>query len=122
MFSQENLGDDEKYAAVREKLAGDPSDGELTAAQELLDAEQERDAEWHHLQAAVHYFRRRYLDCRKQLEKAIKLDPLNPRYRADYDGLIAMSRAAKAEEQEKRQKATDGCAEGCCMGCCESLC
>lgn len=122
MFSQENLGDHEKYAAVREKLAGDPADEALTAAQELLDAEKERDAEWHYMQAAVHYYRRRYLDCRKRLETAIKLDPLNPRYRADYDGLLAMARAAKAEEQEKRVKATDGCAEGCCEGCCQALC
>ena len=121
MFMQEER--DERYRAVWECLNGDyPGAEELERAQGMLDKIKERDAEWHYVQAAVDYYRRFYLDCRKHLKKAIKLDPENAKYRASLEELTAMADEAKKAGKPYQEGAWDGVCETCCEGCCDGLC
>lgn len=63
-------------------------------AQGLLDAMQERSAEWHYMQAKIYYDKKWILDAKKQLELAIEMDPTNAKYTATLDRL--KKRAAEA--------------------------
>ena len=88
---------------------------DLDRAQRMLDECRERDGEWRYVQAAVFYYRSWFLECKRQLKKAMKLDPEND--------LIAMADAAKLEgnglPEEKHWY--NGCGEACC-DCCSELC
>ena len=84
----------------RERALGDGSDayqevaesirsGDLTRAQNLLDAFNERNAEWHYLQSVVFYKKNWMNESKKQLEIAMQLDGDNQKYRDAYDRLNA---------------------------------
>ncbi len=62
--------------------------GEIAEAQTLLDAFNERGAEWHYLQSVVFYKKSWMNESKKQLEIAMQLDPQNEKYRSAYDKLI----------------------------------
>lgn len=121
MFEKEER--DERFSEVWECLNGDyPSQEDLERAQGILDKVKDRDAEWHYVQAAVEYYKRFYLDCRKELKKAIKLDPENGKYRAALEELTAMANEAQKAGTPLPEGKWDGFAETCLEGCCTSCC
>ena len=73
------------FAEVAESIRN----GDLTRAQTLLDAFNERNAEWHYLQSVVFYKKNWMNESKKQLEIAMQLDGANPKYREAYEKLKA---------------------------------
>ncbi len=63
--------------------------GDLSRAQQLLDAFNERSAEWHYLQSVVFYRKNWINESKKQLEIALQMEPSNEKYRSAYDKLRA---------------------------------
>ena len=61
----------------------------ISEAQALLDNFNERDAEWHYMQAVVYYKKNWTNDSKKQLEIAMQMDPDNVKYRSAYGKLNA---------------------------------
>ena len=61
--------------------------GDLNRAQQLLDAFNERNAEWHYLQSVVFYKKNWMNESKKQLEIAIQLDGNNEKYKEAYEKL-----------------------------------
>lgn len=124
MFSREKLVEDERYAEVG-KLLAEPDETALSRAQELLDGvkKRKRDAEWHYMQAAVCYCKRHYLDCRKQLSKAIERDRKNEKYKNDYAELTAMKiTETKPAKKQMSDENASVCVEVCTCLCCEGIC
>lgn len=118
MFSKEELGEDERFAEIAAAFeGGEPSGLQLSRAQDVLDAIKKRDAEWHYVQGAVYYYKRWYLDCKKQLKKAVKLAPEKVKYRAALNNLADIANYMKENKLSSTGKFSDGCAESCCRGC-----
>ena len=63
-------------------------EGKLDKAQEMLDSITDRNAEWHYLQSVLFYKKNWINESKKQLEIALKLDPGNKKYIADYKKLM----------------------------------
>ncbi len=61
--------------------------GDLARAQLLLDAFNERGAEWHYLQSVVFYKKNWMNESKKQLEIAMQMDGENEKYRTAYEKL-----------------------------------
>ena len=61
--------------------------GDIAKAQALLDAFNERNAEWHYLQSVVFYKKNWMNESKKQLEIAMQMDAANPKYREAYEKL-----------------------------------
>ncbi len=61
--------------------------GDLSRAQNLLDAFNERNAEWHYLQSVVFYKKNWMNESKKQLEIAMQLDESNEKYKEAYEKL-----------------------------------
>ncbi|MCM1438664.1 MAG: phage protease [Roseburia sp.] len=61
--------------------------GDLAEAQRLLDAFNERGAQWHYLQSVVFYRKNWINESKKQLEIAMRLDGENQKYREAYEKL-----------------------------------
>ncbi len=61
--------------------------GDLVRAQALLDAFNERSAEWHYLQSVVFYKKNWMNESKKQLEIAMQLDESNEKYKSAYEKL-----------------------------------
>ncbi len=59
--------------------------GDIPRAQELLNAFNERTAEWHYLQSVVYYKKNWITDSKKQLEIAMQMDETNPKYKDAYE-------------------------------------
>ncbi len=70
---------DEVAAAIRS--------GDIPKAQSLLDAFNERNAEWHYLQSVVFYKKSWMNESKKQLEIAMQMDPSNEKYKDAYEKL-----------------------------------
>ena len=98
---ERNINTDGKsaYEEVADLLRQD----KISEAQTLLDDFNERDAEWHYLQAVVYYKKNWTNDSKKQLELAIQMDPDNVKYRNAYGKMNAkkdyQKQSAKADEQ-----------------------
>jgi len=110
----------------------------LSEAQAKLDEFNERNAEWHYLQAVVFYKKNWTNDSKKQLEIAMQMDPNNQKYREAYGKLNA--RAEFNAQQANRgnyqqnpysnrgegnydggdQMGGNACSE--CMSCCYTYC
>ena len=71
-------------------------EGDVNGAQAVLDDFNERNAEWHYLQAVVFYKKNWINDSKKQLEIAMQMDPDCVKYREAYGKLNA-----KAEYDKK---------------------
>lgn len=69
--------------------------GDIAKAQTLLDAFNERNAEWHYLQSVVFYKKNWMNESKKQLEIAMQMDGSNPKYRQAYDNLKERSEYTK---------------------------
>lgn len=119
--------------------------GELEEAQKLLDEQNERDGRWHYLQSKLYLKKGWHLESRKQLEIALKLEPDNSGYRAEYESLKGLGDAPYDAQPEAAAEGLDGkdkkrskkcgctaddcfllgseCACECCMtGLCEAIC
>ena len=70
----------ETFARVEELL----KDGNISAAQRVLDGFNERGAQWHYLQSVVFYRKNWTNESKKQLEIAIQLEPDNEKYKEAY--------------------------------------
>ena len=69
--------------------------GDITKAQQLLDAFNERSAEWHYLQSVVFYKKNWMNESKKQLEIAIQMDGANPKYREAYENMKSRTQYAE---------------------------
>ena len=72
-----------------EEVASAIRSGDLVRAQQLLDAFNERNAEWHYLQSVVFYKKNWMNESKKQLEIALQMDGENEKYRTAYEKLKA---------------------------------
>lgn len=70
-----------------EEVASAIRSGDLVRAQQLLDAFNERNAEWHYLQSVVFYKKNWMNESKKQLEIAMQMDGSNEKYRTAYEKL-----------------------------------
>ncbi len=119
---------------------------ELSKAQTLLDDFNERNAEWHYLQAVVFYKKNWMNDSKKQLEIAIQMDPDNAKYRNAYGKMNAKNeyekQSARADTQnpyanrrydapmdDGEQMGGNACTDcisccylNLCLNCCLSCC
>lgn len=86
-----------------EEVAKLLKEGNETAAQNILDDCNERNAEWHYLQAVVFYKKNWTNDSTKQLEIAMQMDPANQKYRNAY----AKMKAKDAYEQQNARNNPD---------------
>ncbi|MDE6201222.1 MAG: hypothetical protein K2M47_05040 [Clostridiales bacterium] len=76
--------------------------GKYDEAQDILDSIQDRNGEWHYMQAIVFYKREWLTDSKTQLEMAIREDPNNSKYRASLDKLnLAMGGGQRAAQQNQ---------------------
>jgi tetratricopeptide (TPR) repeat protein len=116
------------FEEIGELLKGD----KLAEAQARLDDFNQRNAEWHYLQAVVYYKKNWTNDSKKQLEIAMEMDPDNQKYRSAYGKLNNKNEyeQQKAHEQEPQNPYTNtrpfededmqmgggACSE--CMSCC----
>ena len=73
------------YEEISQLLKAD----KVSEAQARLDECNDRDAEWHYLQAVVFYKKNWTNDSKKQLEIAMQMDPNNAKYRSAYDKMNA---------------------------------
>lgn len=123
--SQNTEGDD-----AFEEIAKLLKEDKLTEAQNLLDEFNERNAEWHYLQAVVFYKKEWTNDSKKQLEIAMQMDPDNVKYRNAYGKMNAKNdyqQKSAGEKQnpytktqstteEESQMGGNACSE--CVSCC----
>lgn len=113
----------ERFRSIWEILNSDlPSDSDLDEAWKRLEAMKERDAEWHYASAAVCFRKCWYLECKRHLKKAMRLNPQAGNYKEAFDGLTAMADEAAKGNKRMPSREFDGCAETCLEGCCTSCC
>ena len=89
MADRKERGKNTDGKAAFEEVAELLRQDKINEAQALLDNFNERDAEWHYLQAVVYYKKNWTNDSKKQLEIAIQMDPDNTKYRSAYGKLNA---------------------------------
>ena len=75
------------------RVAAAVRNGDLREAQSCLDAMSTRDAEWHYYQALIYFKQDSFVECRKQLQMAITLDPDNEKYQTTLKKLEAKMNA-----------------------------
>ncbi len=97
--SKQGAGGKSAYEEISELLKAD----KLSEAQARLDDCNDRDAEWHYLQAVVFYKKNWSNDSKKQLEIAMQMDPNNAKYRTAYDKMNAKSNYQEQSAHEARQ-------------------
>ncbi|MBQ2804855.1 MAG: J domain-containing protein [Clostridia bacterium] len=107
------------YATVEQLI----KDNNLDKAQEMLDNVIIRDAEWHYLQSVLFYKRNWFLESKKQLEMATKLDPSNERYQRSLEKLtkILASNTINPDQMRTTSRPVDdgprvGAGNGTCTG------
>lgn len=102
--------------------------GDLSKAQAMLDGFNERDAEWHYLQAVIFYKKNWSNESKKQLEIAMQMSPGEEKYRSAYEKMNEKDdyekQSAKSREsvrydrydEDDGQMGGRGCSE--CISCC----
>ncbi|MDD4291222.1 MAG: hypothetical protein PHX51_03150 [Clostridia bacterium] len=133
------------YDEIRDLL----TENRINEAQKILDDIDDRNAEWHYLQSVLYYKKSWYVEARKQLEFALKLDPDNAKYKQQLNDLnkIISKKEVKADQysysdsgkQNSRDSYTqeggglnngtctgsccgDACLANCCCNCCANGC
>ena len=116
---QEQTQQPTDYAKVEQLIR----DNNLDKAQEMLDNVIIRDAEWHYLQSVLFYKRNWFLESKKQLEMATKLDPSNERYQRSLEKLtkILASNTINPDQMRTTSRPVDdgprvGAGNGTCTG------
>lgn len=73
-------------------------------AQDMLDGIQDRNGEWHYMQAIVFYKREWLTEAKTQLEMALRDDPNNSKYRSSLDKLnLAMNGTPIGDARQQNQ-------------------
>lgn len=104
-----------RFARVRQCI----NDGDLNMADELLNASNDRGAEWYYLKGAVAY-RRGWMDeAKRYYETAVQLDPNNLEYRRAWQ-MVNGGGAYRPEGYNRVH--TAGCDSGCSRFCLAWLC
>lgn len=85
------------FEEISELLKAD----KISEAQTLLDNFNERNAEWHYMQAVIYYKKNWTNDSKKQLEIAMQMDPDNQKYRSAYGKL---NRKNDYQQQQAQQQ------------------
>ena len=116
---QEQTQQPTDYATVEQLI----KDNNLDKAQDVLDNVIIRDAEWHYLQSVLFYKRNWFLESKKQLEMATKLDPSNERYQRSLEKLtkILASNTINPDQMRTTSRPVDdgprvGAGNGTCTG------
>ena len=91
--SVSSAGQGTSFAQVEEHIRA----GRINEAQAVLDAFNERPAEWHYLQSVIFYRKNWISESKKQLEIAIEMDGGNEKYQSAY------AKLKEKMEYEKRQ-------------------
>lgn len=84
------------YEKVEELLKA----GNVEEAQRVLDAFNERTAQWHYLQSVIFYRKHWLNESKKQLEIAIRLEPDNEKYKEKYRILVENINKQSAPQPE----------------------
>ena len=108
--------------------------GDLQSAQYELDQFNDRNAEWHYLQAVIFYKKNWNNESKKQLEIAMQMNPNNDKYRNSYNKLedkmreeasknfSSYSTGGSTGHVEPQQMGGDGCCQWCCeMAICNMM-
>lgn len=88
------------YEEISELLKAD----KIAEAQAKLDDFNERNAEWHYLQAVVFYKKNWTNDSKKQLEIAMQMDPDNVKYRNAYGKMNAKNDYQQQQAHQQQQQ------------------
>lgn len=95
-----------------EEIAALLKQDKLAEAQDMLDAFNERNAEWHYMQAVVYYKKNWTNDSKKQLEIAMQMDPDNVKYRNAYGKMNTKNdyqqQSAYQQQQQTQNPYTNG--------------
>lgn len=106
-------------------------DGKFQDAQTELDKFNERNAEWHYLQAVVFYKKNWNNESKKQLEIAMQMDPDNQKYKNSYSKLneriktesnktfTSYTSGDNRNHQQYDEEPAQMGGDGCCQWCCE---
>ena len=107
-------------------------EGDINGAQAVLDDFNERNAEWHYLQAVVFYKKGWMNDSKKQLEIAMQMDGDNVKYREAYGKLNAKADYEKKQQEGKQthtaapagdaQMGGNTLCDDCCRCCAFNMC
>lgn len=97
--SSQNTQGQSAFDEIAELLKAD----KLSQAQQKLDDFNERNAEWHYLQAVVFYKKNWTNDSKKQLEIAMQMDPENVKYRNAYGKINAKNDYQKQSADQRTQ-------------------
>ncbi len=109
------------YAKVEDCI----KNGDYYEAQRELDQFNDRNAEWHYLQAVVFFKKNWHNESKKQLEIAMQMDPSNEKYRNSYNKLEEKIKAENDRNFSSYNGPTYSNAspqmggDGCCQWCCE---
>lgn len=95
MDERRQSGAQTEGASAFEEISDCIKRGDIARAQSLLDAFNERNAEWHYLQSVVFYKKNWMNESKKQLEIAMQMDAKNPKYRDAYENLKNRSEYTK---------------------------
>ena len=107
-------------------------EGDVSKAQSSLDDCNDRNAEWHYLQAVIFYKKNWTNDSKKQLEIAMQMDPANQKYRNAYkkmnekDAYEKQNAGATQNPYQNQPNGNDnqmgggGCND--CVSCCYTIC
>ena len=107
-------------------------EGDVSKAQSSLDDCNDRNAEWHYLQAVIFYKKNWTNDSKKQLEIAMQMDPANQKYRNAYkkmnekDAYEKQNAGATQHPYQKQHNGNEnqmgggGCND--CVSCCYTIC
>ena len=127
---KEKQADGEKVTTL-EEVARLLKEGDVSGAQSILDDCNDRNAEWHYLQAVICYKKNWTNDSKKQLEIAMQMDPANQKYRSAYKKLNekdAYEKQCAGASQNPYQNQPSGndnqMGGGCndCVSCCYTIC
>ena len=129
-YSKDTSNNEKDYSKITEYI----KEGKLEEAQNVLDNDFNRDAEWHYFQAVIFYKKNWTNESKKQLEIAMNMDPFNQKYKKAYQSLNAKVQSAQAhfhsgnanynnggQTNNDRQMGGDTCggmADCCTMWCC----
>ena len=130
MASRKEQATEGERVTTLEEVARILKEGDVAKAQSILDDWNDRNAEWHYLQAVIFYKKNWVNDSKKQLEIAMQMDPGNQKYRSAYGKMNAKDayekqNAGNAQNPYQNQPTGDnqmgggGCND--CVSCCYTM-
>lgn len=101
--------------------------GNLREAENALSAVTEHTAEYYYVRSEINFSKGWTNECKKDLEKALELEPDNGKYKEVYEKITGRVQPEDMSEDSfenpygrnnKQMGWKDGCAEACCEGSC----